>query len=329
MSNQHIPVLLNEVIESLQPQPNQNFIDCTLGGGGHSKAILEKTSPEGKLLAIDLNENTFDKANNNLINFKERITYSHGNFSNLKEIYDEQFNLYKINGILLDLGFSSLELEDKDRGFSFQIDGPLDMRYDKRQSLTAEEIVNTWSFENLKKVIQEYGQERLAHEITKKIISSRLNKKITKTKNLVEAILLAFREKLHTDKEIPWIGGKHPATKTFQALRIAVNDEINNLKKVLPQAIDLLEPGGRLAVISFHSLEDKIVKNYFRDEAKECHCPPEAVVCICDHIKKIKLITKKPIKASEEETKTNPRSRSAVLRVIEKIKQNDKVNKKI
>ncbi len=320
MSPKHIPVLLNEVIENLQPQANQNFIDCTLGGGGHARAILEKTGPRGKLLAIDLNEDTFEKAKINLNKYTQRTIYCRENFSKLKEIYDEQFSLHKINGILLDLGFSSLELEDKGRGFSFQIDGPLDMRYDSRQSLTAEEIINTWSFENLKKVIQEYGQERLAHEITKKILSSRLNKKITKTKNLVEVILLAFREKLKTDKEVPWIGGKHPATKTFQALRIAVNDEINNLKKVLPQAIDLLEPGGRLAVISFHSLEDRIVKNYFRDEAKDCHCPPEAVVCICEHIPKIKLITKKPIKPSEKEIKINPRARSAVMRVVEKLK---------
>ncbi|MDP2685526.1 MAG: 16S rRNA (cytosine(1402)-N(4))-methyltransferase RsmH [bacterium] len=324
MSPQHIPVLLNEVIENLQPQANQNFIDCTLGGGGHSQAILNKTSPNGKLLAIDLNEETFIEARKNLNKYKDRIIFSRENFSKLKQIYNEQFSLYKIDGILLDLGFSSLELEDKDRGFSFQIDGPLDMRYDKRQSLTAEEIVNTWSFDNLKKVIQEYGQERLAQNITKKIIKSRLNQKITKTKILVEAILLAFRDKLNTNKEIPWIGGIHPATRTFQALRIAVNDEINNLKKVLPQAIDLLEPGARLAVISFHSLEDKIVKNYFRTESRDCLCPPEAVICICGHQAKIKLITKKPIKPTEEEIKTNPRARSAVLRVVEKTKQNDK-----
>jgi len=329
MSIKHVPVLHDEVINYLQPKPGQNFIDCTLGGGGHSKAILEKTAPHGKLLAIDMNEETFDEAKGNLINLKERIFFHQGNFSKLKEIYDERFNLYKISGILLDLGFSSLELEDKNRGFSFQIDGPLDMRYDRRQSLTAEEIVNTWSFDKLKKVIQEYGQERLAHEITKKIINSRLNKKITKTKKLVEAILLAFREKLGTDREVPWIGGIHPATRTFQALRIAVNDEINNLRQVLPQAIDLLEPGGRLAVISFHSLEDKIVKNFFREEAKDCHCPPEAIVCICDHQASIRLITKKPIPATAEEIKTNPRARSAKMRVAEKLKQNDKNNKKI
>ncbi|XOU94670.1 MAG: 16S rRNA (cytosine(1402)-N(4))-methyltransferase RsmH [Candidatus Kerfeldbacteria bacterium] len=319
MPNTHIPVLQKEVIDNLQPSSGNNFIDGTLGGGGHAKEILKLTGPDGKLLALDLNNDTFVVAKENLKEFNNRVTYVQENFSKIKQIYNEQFSIYKINGILLDLGFSSLELEGEDRGFSFKIDSPLDMRYDQRQSLTAAEIVNTWSFDNLKKVIQEYGQERLAQAIAKKIIDSRLNKNITKTKNLVEVILLAFREKLGTDKEIPWIGGIHPATRTFQALRIAVNDEINNLKKVLPQSIDLLESGGRLAIISFHSLEDRIVKHYFRKESIDCICPPEIPDCRCDHHAKIKLITKKPIKPSEEEIKINPRSRSALLRVVEKI----------
>ncbi len=168
-------------------------------------------------------------------------------------------------------------------------------------------------------MLHEYGQESLAHEVTKKIIQARLNKKISKTKILAEAVLLAFRDKLNSKKEVPWIGGIHPATRTFQALRIAVNDELGNLKKVLPQAIELLEPAGRLAVISFHSLEDKIVKEYFRQESKECLCPPEFPVCRCGHKALLRLITKKPIKPSEGEIKINPRSRSAILRVAEKI----------
>jgi len=319
MSSIHIPVLLKEVIENLQPRQNQNYIDCTIGGGGHAQAILKKTAPNGKLLAIDLNDEAFKQAKENLKPYQNRVTFVNDNFSKLGQIYSEQFSLYKISGILLDLGLSSVELEDKSRGFSFQIDAPLDMRYDQRQSLTAAEIVNAWPFDKLKKVIQEYGQESLAHEITKKIIQARLNKKISKTKILAEAVLLAFRDKLNSKKEVPWIGGIHPATRTFQALRIAVNDELGNLKKVLPQAIELLEPAGRLAVISFHSLEDKIVKEYFRQESKDCLCPPEFPVCRCGHKALLRLITKKPIKPSEREIKTNSRSRSAILRVAEKI----------
>jgi len=319
MPGTHIPVLLTEVINNLQPKPGQHYIDCTIGGGGHAQAILDKTKPNGKLLAFDLDETAFQVTKERLLKFQDRITFVHENFSKLKQIYNEQFSLYKISGILLDLGFSSFELEDKNRGFSFQIDAPLDMRFDSRQSLTAAEIVNTWPFDKLKKVIQEYGQESLAHEVTNKIIQARLNKQITKTKILVEAILLAFRDKLNSKKEVPWIGGIHPATKTFQALRIAVNDELGSLKKVLPQAVDILEPSGRLAVITFHSLEDRIVKRYFKRESKDCLCPPEVPVCQCGHKASLRLITKKPIKPSEGEIKTNPRSRSALLRVIEKI----------
>jgi len=314
----HIPVLLNEVIEYLRPQVNDNFIDCTIGGGGHAQTLLEKTGPQGKLLAIDLDEKAINSAGSNLQEYKGRITFIQDNFSKIKQIYNEQFSLHKINGILLDLGISSFELEDKSRGFSFQIDGRLDMRFDKRQSLTAAEIVNTWPFDKLKKVIQEYGQERLALEITKAICNLRQRQKITKTKTLTGAILLAFRKKLGSKKEVPWIGGMHPATRTYQALRIAVNDELNNLEKALPQCLEILEKGGRLAVISFHSLEDKIVKSFFKQESKDCLCPPEAPVCQCGHKAVLKILTKKPVTPSERERDINPRSRSAKLRVAEK-----------
>lgn len=318
MPPQHVPVLLNEVIEYLRPQTNDNFIDCTIGGGGHAQALLEKTGPQGKLLAIDLDEKAIILARSNLQEYKGRIIFVQDNFSKIKQIYSEQFSLHKINGILLDLGVSSFELEDQDRGFSFQIDGPLDMRFDKRQSLTAAEIVNTWPFDKLKKVFQEYGQERLAPEITKAICNLRQRQKITKTKQLVEAILLAFRNKLKSRKEVPWIGGIHPATRTYQALRIAVNDELNNLEKALPQCLEILEKGGRLAVISFHSLEDKIVKSFFKQESKDCLCPPEAPVCRCGHKAVLKILTKKPVTPSEKERDINPRSRSAKLRVAER-----------
>ncbi len=311
----HLPVLLKETIDLLAPQPGQHFIDATLGGGGHAEEILKRTSPNGKLLAVDLDELALKAAKNNLLAFKDRVIFVRENFSKIKQIYNEQFSTYKVSGILLDLGLSSFELEDEHRGFSFQIDAPLDMRFDTRQSLTAAEIVNTWPFDKLKKVIQEYGQEALATNITKQIISIRQQKPITKTKKLVEAILLAFRNTLGSKKEVPWVGGLHPATKTFQALRLAVNDELGNLKKSLPQCLEILEPGGRLAVISFHSLEDKLVKNFFKTESHDCLCPPDLPVCRCGHRARLKILTKKPIVPREEEIAKNPRSRSAKLRV--------------
>lgn len=319
MVGEHIPVLLNETIEQLSPQPGEHYIDGTVGGGGHARLILGKTSPEGKLLGLDLDEQALATAARNLAGYHERVTLINGSFAKIKQIYDEQFKLYKISGILLDLGISSLELEDAGRGFSFQIDGPLDMRFDLRQSLTAAEIVNTWPFDKLKKVIQEYGQEKLAHEITQQIISARQADPITKTKKLVEAILLAFRNKLRTDKEVPWIGGLHPATRTFQALRMAVNDELGNLARALPQCLEILPPHGKLAIISFHSLEDKIVKEFFKKESRDCLCPPELPVCQCSHQSQLKILTKKPISPSVAERESNPRSRSAKLRVAEKI----------
>ncbi|MFA6553309.1 MAG: 16S rRNA (cytosine(1402)-N(4))-methyltransferase RsmH [Patescibacteria group bacterium] len=319
MTVTHVPVLLHEVIESLDPRADQHFIDGTVGGGGHSEAILKRTGPDGCLLGIDRDQLAVTETQARLQSFGSRITLVHDSFSNIKQIYNEQFSNHQIDGILLDLGLSTLELEDQSRGFSFQVDAPLDMRFDSRQELTAADIVNTWPLPKLTKVIQEYGEERLAYAIAKQIVSTRLNKKISKTKMLVEAILLAFRDKLHSDKEVPWIGGLHPATRTFQALRIAVNDEIGSLGKALPQAIDILKPGGRVAVISFHSLEDRIVKNFFRHEAKGCICPPAMPVCQCGHTPCLKIITKHPIKPSEEEIQKNPRSRSALLRVAEKV----------
>ncbi len=317
----HIPVLLEETISLLAPQANQHFIDCTLGGGGHAKKILDQTSPDGHLLAIDADGQAIAHGKKTLESYSGRVVFVQENFLKIKQIYNEQFALYSINGILCDLGVSSFELKDSDRGFSWQIDAPLDMRFDTRQSLTAAEIVNTWPSEQLQQILQEYGQEPLAYEVTKQIINSRQKQPITKTKTLAEAILLAYRHKLKTKKEIPWIGGKHPATKTFQALRIAVNDELASIAALLPQAIDIVEPGGRVAIISFHSLEDSMVKKYFRQEARDCLCPPELPECRCGHRASIKLVTKKPIQPSEQEKKANPSSRSARLRVVEKLKQ--------
>ena len=319
MATRHFPVLLKETIDLLAPGPDQNFIDATLGGGGHAEEILKRIGPNGKLLAIDLDELALKTAKNNLLAFKDKIIFVRENFAKIKQIYNEHFSTYKISGILLDLGLSSLELEDERRGFSFQIDSALDMRFDTRASLTAAEIVNNWPFDKLKKVIQEYGQEALAPKITQEIISLRQHQKITKTKKLVEAILLAFRNTLGSKKDVPWIGGLHPATRTFQALRLAVNNELDNLKKVLPQCLEILQPGGRLAVISFHSLEDKLVKDFFKAESRDCICPPEFPVCRCGHKASLKILTKKPVVPSEVEITCNPRSRSAKLRAVMKI----------
>jgi len=319
MANRHIPVLLDEEIKLLDPKPNQNFIDCTIGGGGHAEEILKKTSPQGILLGIDLDEKALAVAYERLKKYKDRVILVHNNFSKLKQISHEFTKLHKISGILFDLGLSSFLLEDGSRGFSFQIDGPLDMRFDKLDTLTANEILNNWPKQKIARILKEYGQEKFSDAIAEKLIDIRKKQKIKNTRQLVETVLLVYREQLKSKKEIPWVGGIHPATKTFQALRIAVNDEINVLVRSLPQALEILEPGGRLAVISFHSGEDRIVKNYFRDEAKDCLCPPDLPVCRCGHKARLKILTKKPVQPTWDEIKINPRARSAKLRVCQKI----------
>lgn len=300
-SQKHIPVLLNEVIEYLNPKPGQTFIDCTLGGGGHTLSLAERISPEGEILSIDLDKEAIERFNLKIKNQKSKIKIIlvQGNFKDLKKIaYDNRIN--KVNGILLDMGLSSHQLGDPERGFSFQTNGPLKMCFDQDAKLNAEEIVNSWSRDEIEKILRLYGEERHAIRIAKAIYIQRKKKRIKTTGELIEIIRNAvprgyLKQKIHF------------ATRTFQALRIAVNDELGNLEKVLPQAIELLEKGGRLAVISFHSLEDRIVKQYFRQVAKTQN--PE-----------IKLVNKKVIIPSFEERKINPRSRSAKMRVIEKIR---------
>lgn len=286
----HQPVLLKEVLEYLNPQPDENFVDCTLGLAGHSSAILENNQP-GKVLGIDLDKDSLEKVKEEKI---ERLIPVQGNFANLKEIV-ERNDFYPVNGILLDLGFSSWQLEKGQRGISFQKDEILDMRFDKENDLTAKEIVNQWPEKELEKIFQEYGQERFSRKIAREIVSQRKFEKIETTSDLVEIVSQA----------IPFKKGKiHFATRIFQALRIAVNDELNNLRKVLPQALEILESNGRLIVISFHSLEDRIVKNFFREKSK---------------LEILKILTKKPIRPGEEEIRLNPRSRSAKLRAITKL----------
>lgn len=286
----HQPVLLKEIIDYLRPQSGQNFIDCTFGGGGHAREILDRIGPQGKLLALDVNPDARPRtANKNLI-------FINDNFKNLIDIVKKNFS-YPISGILLDLGLSSDELENSGRGFSFQLDEPLDMRFDLRQELTAAHIINSYSLDNLYAIFKNFGEYSHARRLSQNIYRQRQIKKFYRTSDLVALILEI--EPRHGRSKL------HPATKVFQALRLAVNDELNNLQLVLPQAVSLLEPGGRLVIISFHALEDRIVKNFFRDLARQDNSP-------------IILLTKKPISPNFEEIKSNPRSRSAKMRVIEK-----------
>lgn len=313
MVYQHIPVMLKEVIEYLNPQRGQNFIDCTLGGAGYTMAIAEKIGQEGKVLAIDLDELAIENAKKQIAERKLRnIILVQDNFRNIREIAQKYFKTEKIQGIIFDLGLSSAQLDDRKRGFSFQIDAPLDMRFNSVGNLSAEYIVNNCKQEELEKIFKEYGEERFAKQIAGLIVQERKVKPIAATLQLVEAIKKAIPKKFA-------YGKIHPATKVFQALRIAVNKELENIEQALPQAKDLLAPGGRIAVVAFHSLEDRIVKNYFKREAKDCLCPPEFPVCRCGHKKTLKILTKKTVIPNIDEARNNPRARSAKLRAAEKI----------
>ncbi|MEK7625486.1 MAG: 16S rRNA (cytosine(1402)-N(4))-methyltransferase RsmH [Patescibacteria group bacterium] len=302
----HVPVLLNETIDLLNLKPGDNVIDCTLGDAGHSEAMLEKISPNGKLLGIDADPESVLRAKQYLYRFGERVNFVRDNFLNLKQIaVKEGFD--QPNAILMDLGWSAPQFAERGRGFSFEGDESLNMRYSGEQlpeagDRTAEQIVNDYSEDDLGKVFKQYGEEKFSQEIAEAIVDARKLGKILKTKQLTEIILKVYRDKLHSDKEVPWIGGLHPATKVFQALRIETNRELEVLKKVLPDAIDLLAPGGRLAVITFHSLEDRIVKHFYQSKLSQ-----------------LKIITKKSVVAGEEELKNNPRARSARLRAVEKL----------
>jgi len=309
----HTPVLLNEILEYLNPQPNQNFIDCTLGFGGHATSILKKTSPNGKLIGIEWDTETINISKEKLKILNERIIFINKNFANLKQI-TKNLN-YPIHGILLDLGISSYQLDQSKNGFSFQRENPLDMRFNKLDTIvTAEKIINNYSEKELADIFWKFGEEKYSRRIARIIIEERKKQKITTTKQLADLIYKISKPKKKQFKTI------HPATKVFQALRIAVNNELENLKQVLPQAVQILEPEGRLCVISFHSLEDRIVKQFLKQESMDCICPSEFPQCICNHKATLKIITKKIIVPSFEETKNNSRSRSAKMRVAEKLK---------
>ena len=289
----HIPVLQKEVIHYLNPKPNENFIDCTIGKGGHTLTILEKNGPDGKVLGIDQDEENLEDAKQRIqdTKYKDRVILVCDNFANLKEIVKRE-KFKQVTGILLDIGMCSSHINDSGRGFTFLKDEPLDMRYDKAQSLTADRIINKYCQTEIEKILKNYGEEQFSKRIAEQIIRSRKREPIKTTFQLREIIKQATPSWYHRRKI-------SSATKTFQALRIAVNDELNNLEIVLPQAIDILEPGGRLVVISFHSLEDRIVKHFFRERK--------------DHLE---ILTKKPIQPTIEEIKINHRARSAKLRAI-------------
>jgi len=295
----HIPVLVKEVIEYLNPQSGENFIDGTCGAAGHTLAILEKNYPGGKLMCFDWDSESLDRAKKIVADkdtkLPERIIFINDSYANLKKNTAEK-KFIPINGILLDLGFSSDQLEASGRGFSFLKDEPLDMRYSQSNDLPAREIINHWQKDEIEKILKEYGEEPWARKISEVIVSFRKVKSILTTKELLVVIAAAIPKKFQHARI-------HFATRTFQALRIAVNNELGNLQGVLPEAMDVLTSGGRLAIISFHSLEDRIVKNFFREQAKAGQG---------------KILTKKPIIAGEAEVQINPRSRSAKLRVFKK-----------
>lgn len=288
----HIPVLLHETIEGLALQPGDNVVDCTVGAGGHSSVILEKTSPDGRLLGFDLDEAALDAARKKLERYGSRAMLVHESYTRVDSVLADR-NFGPVQAALLDLGFSSIEIDDPTRGFSFRFDAPLDMRFDRTQDVTAASIVNGWTEDELAKIFWDFGEERYARKIAEAIVRERRKERITGTFALRDVIA-------HAVPSFYRHGKIHFATRTYQALRIAVNDELANVREALPKLFDALAPGGRLAVISFHSLEDRIVKEFFKAKAAEGT---------------MTVVTKKPITGSDAELEENPRARSAKLRV--------------
>jgi 16S rRNA (cytosine1402-N4)-methyltransferase len=304
----HIPVLLDEVISGLKPQPGQRFIDGTIGTGGHTQAILEATAPDGQVLALDADPTALEAARRHLTTYGERVRFVKANFSELA-LVAHSLHFAPVHGVLLDLGLSSAQLESPGRGFSFQTEAPLDMRYDPGISTTAAHLVNNLPQDELADLLYRFGEERRSRAIARAVVASR---PILTTTQLAEVVSRAT-------------GGRrgariHPATRTFQALRIAVNDELGVLSRALPAAVSVLAPDGRLAVISFHSLEDRIVKNFFNQEARDCICTPGPhwIKCVCGHRATLTIITHRPVMPSDREIAANLRARSAKLRIAER-----------
>ena len=308
MEFKHKPVMLEECLLGLKIKPDGIYVDGTLGGAGHSKEIVKKLSNDGLLIGIDRDEEALQAAKENLKTFLN-VTYVHDNHDNIKNILD-QLNIDKVNGILLDLGVSSYQLDERNRGFSYLGENVLDMRMDKTQKLTAEIVINQYEEQELARIIYEYGEERFSRQIARNICKAREERQIKTTKELVDIIEKSIPKSKQNDG--------HPAKRTFQAIRIEVNDEIKPLYQTIRDCIDCLATGGRLCVITFHSLEDRAVKNAFIEAKGKCTCPSDLPYCVCGAKSLGKIITKKPITATEEELKENSRSKSAKLRIFEK-----------
>ena len=306
----HVSVLLEECVTGLNIRPEGIYVDGTLGGAGHSCRIAERLTT-GRLIGIDRDPVALKAAGERLAPYGDRVTLVHSNFCRMASVL-EGLGISGVDGILLDLGVSSPQLDDGQRGFSYMADAPLDMRMDGGDALTADTVVNTWSYEELKKILYEYGEERYAPAIASAIVRRRETAPIRTTLELVDVIRSAMPPAALREKQ-------HPAKRSFQAIRIAVNDELKAVQEAMERSIDLLAPGGRLAVITFHSLEDRIVKNAFRSAAQGCTCPKDFPVCVCGKQAKVKLVARKPLLPSMEEIARNPRARSAKLRVCEKM----------
>lgn len=309
MSFNHVSVLLKECINGLNIKPDGIYVDGTLGGGGHSFHILQRLET-GRLIGIDQDTDALTAATNRLKIYGDKFIPVHSNFSNLKQVL-ETLEIKKIDGLLLDLGVSSFQLDEAERGFSYMNDGKLDMRMNQSDAFTAYEVVNEYSERKLTEIISEYGEENWANRIAKFIVEARSSKPIETTFELVEIIKNAIPAAARKD-------GPHPAKRTFQAIRIEVNNELRIIEQTIEDAVKHLNKGGRIAIITFHSLEDRIVKNAYKKLAQGCTCPPEFPVCVCGGKPKVKIITKKPILPSDDEIEGNPRARSAKLRVAEK-----------
>lgn len=306
MKFEHIPVLAKETIENLNINPDGIYLDLTLGKGGHSKLILERLSPKGRLIAIDQDKEAIEAAKENLRDFSN-VTFVNSNFENFEKAL-EDLGLDLIDGALMDIGVSSYQIDNADRGFSYMKDGPLDMRMNQDNELTAEVIVNEYSQDELERIFFEYGEERFSKAIARNIVNLRDEERIDTTFKLREIVSKSIKSQ-----------DAHPEKRVFQALRIEVNRELEVLENTIEKVVDHLKKDGRLAIITFHSLEDRIVKNKFKDLATDCICPPEFPVCVCDHRAKIKIITRKPVTASKAELRENSRSKPAKLRVGQRI----------
>ncbi|MED5255165.1 MAG: 16S rRNA (cytosine(1402)-N(4))-methyltransferase RsmH [Chloroflexota bacterium] len=303
---QHIPVMVPEILKYLEVSSGGRYIDCTLGEGGHTKSLLEASNPGGEVLGIDADHEAIEVSKNRLEEYGERFIYENSNFKNIKKIAMKS-KFVPCHGILFDLGVSSLQLDKESRGFSFRRKAPLDMRFSINQTLTAQDVLNTFSESEISDILYQYGEERQSRKIAKLIIE---NRPLSNADELSDLIKKNIRQ---TNYKI------NPSTKTFQALRIYINEELNSLSQALEQSLEILGVGGRMAVISYHSLEDRIVKNFFKKESKYCICPPNIPECDCGHFPKLKIITKKPVSPSQSEIEANKRSRSAKLRVVERI----------